>query len=686
MNLAFRQPGLKTAAIAVGAIALLLIVSQLSALVFLALIGAPVSGATPLTMIQYAAFFGGSREVTNALWIALGVGTALAASPALMLLAPDRARPLHGEADWANRREVRKAGLLENHGIIVGKIGNSFVHHNGSGRVSPQTFLAAPTGSGKTQGVMFPNALSWPGSLVVTDIKGELYTHSARFRAEAGQAIYVLDFCPHSPHGDQYNPFTYVDSTPEKVAAGVWKIAEYLVPESKPEGMWSSGARQIIVSCALYLYGLDKVPTLPMIRQMIYTPEGFIPWCREFMSKEENIELHHPETINGFGSVASNPVNTVGGFITTAQQALNPLSSDLAASVLSGNTFDLRELRRRPITIYVVMRPNDREQFAPIARLFFQQLIDVNSKTEFSELPPDSHEVLLGLDEFATLGKLPAISNGINVIRSYGIRMLVIVQSPTQLTSLYGKDDGKTFTDNFGCSVFYTPGARDMDTAEELSKLLGNKTVRGRSESRRKHGVMQPNAQITTSDQRRPLMLPQEVMSMDGDTSIIRISGCKPIRGSKILAATDTTFINRMLEPLIPPKLPVVTTWTRAKPKKEFPNLTGELLAPFPNNSDGAGHRVDHSADKESTVPTEDLPVLKNEGESDINKEINPESPSTMESTSHIPTELDLQNLSSASTEDFDLNFSDVALPSKLGSPEEVNGYVEKILSLTEKH
>ena len=84
--------------------------------------------------------------------------------------------------------------------------------------------MVGPTGSGKTQGVMFPNALSWPGSLVVTDIKGELYTHSARFRQEAGQAIHVLDFCPNSPHGDQYNPFAYVDSAPEKVAAGVWKI------------------------------------------------------------------------------------------------------------------------------------------------------------------------------------------------------------------------------------------------------------------------------------------------------------------------------------------------------------------------------------------------------------------------------------------------------------------------------
>ena len=80
---------------------------------------------------------------------------------------------LHGDARWARRVETRKAGLFGDQGIVIGEWGGRLLRHGGTPMVSPHVFLAAPTGSGKTQGVMLPNASTWTGSLVALDLKGD---------------------------------------------------------------------------------------------------------------------------------------------------------------------------------------------------------------------------------------------------------------------------------------------------------------------------------------------------------------------------------------------------------------------------------------------------------------------------------------------------------------------------------
>jgi len=170
-------------------------------------------------------------------------------------------------------------------------------------------------------------------------------------------------------------------------------------------------------------------------------------------------------------------------------------------------------------------------------------------------------------------------------------------------------------------------------------------------------------------------MLPQEVMTMDGDSSIIRISGCKPIRGKKILAATDDVFRHRMLEPLQRPGLPVQASWQRPKRKQGVPKVADELITP-----------PAQLATNGNAVEVEASPHERSANVSTNQREQDPRSPEpTMETIMREPTEIDIQNPSSASMEDFDLNFNDVDLPKKIKSPKKLQACVDKILTLSKK-
>jgi type IV secretion system protein VirD4 len=112
--------------------------------------------ATPLTLYQYWAHYGDIDAVRRWLLISAGVALAIMLCPALLLLVPNK-RSLFGDARFANTREIRKAGLLGDSGIIVGRYKGRYLMFGGSQHV----IMSAPTRSGKGVGIVIPNLLTW---------------------------------------------------------------------------------------------------------------------------------------------------------------------------------------------------------------------------------------------------------------------------------------------------------------------------------------------------------------------------------------------------------------------------------------------------------------------------------------------------------------------------------------------
>jgi type IV secretory pathway TraG/TraD family ATPase VirD4 len=175
------------------------------------------------------------------------------------------------------------------------------------------------------------------------------------------------------------------------------------------------------------------------------------------------------------------------------------------------------------------------------------------------------------------------VAQGITTMRSYQLTTLAIVQSPSQLFSLYGPDSAKTLLDNFGCAVFFTPGARAFDVAEDLSNLLGNRTQRARSLTRRRAFSAGGDSE-SFSDQRRPLMLPQEILTMSSHALIVRAAGCRPVKGEKLIAATDRLLRRRYREAPVPPALPIEPRWAAPGNQSSADAPAGSTPGPSPSS------------------------------------------------------------------------------------------------------
>ena len=166
-----------------------------SAVLFLVLNKANPRQAEFTSIVHYWSLYADDARLRKKLVAAMvlsGLGL-LVVLPGALFAASRPRRPLHGDARFANAAEVAKAGLIggtnaSSPGILVGRYRGKFLALPGQLSV----MLSAPTRSGKGVGVVVPNLLNWPDSVVVLDIKGENHAITAGFRALHGQAVYAF--------------------------------------------------------------------------------------------------------------------------------------------------------------------------------------------------------------------------------------------------------------------------------------------------------------------------------------------------------------------------------------------------------------------------------------------------------------------------------------------------------------
>jgi type IV secretion system protein VirD4 len=243
----------------------------------------------------------------------------------------------------------------------------------------------------------------------------------------------------------------------------------------------------------------------------------------------------------------------------------------------SASDFDLRELRSKRVSIYLGVTPDNMARVAPLYNLFFQQLVDLNTR----ELPVDGRhpvQVLVLLDEFARIGHASVIAKGFSYVAGYGLRLLPVIQSPSQLRAEYGPDVADEIMTNCGVEVVFTP--KELKVAQDLSERLGYYTFEGRSKSRPTY-LGGGKRTTTESEQRRALMLPQELIQMSKDSLIVMRGGIAPIRASKIYFFRNADFTKRLLPPpLIAPLASATPNGpASAEPDDRLDAITADLAA-----------------------------------------------------------------------------------------------------------
>jgi type IV secretion system protein VirD4 len=488
------------------------------------------------------------------------VGSAIAwlvLLPGAMVVAARPRRPLHGAARFAKASEIARVGLLADAAsnapsILVGRHRGRFLMLPGQLSV----MLSAPTRSGKGVGVVIPNLLNWPHSVVVLDIKGENYDITAGFRAAHGQAVYAFSPFDEEGRSHRWNPLSSVRTNPLHRVADLLAIGQVFFPNdgagTSAEAFFNDQARNLFLGLGLYLLETPELPRTmgEMLRQSSGKGKPLKDHLSDVIAERQTSGRPlSDECVDALQRLLGTSENTLTSIVATFNAPLTVFADAVVDAATSADDFDLDQVRRRRMSVYVRIPPNRLANARLLVNLFFSQLVTLNTR----KLPEQDHtlkyQCLLVNDEFTAMGRVGVIASATAFLAGYNLRLLTVIQAMSQLDAVYGDKEARTFATNHGLQILYAP--REQRDAEEYSAMLGNFTERGLSRGRSRSFSQQGHTTVSTneSDQRRALLLPQEFKELGSERLVVVMENCKPILGEKIRYFREKEFKTRLVAP-----------------------------------------------------------------------------------------------------------------------------------------
>ena len=453
----------------------------------------------------------------------------------------------YGSARWAGPKEIEKAGLLCPDGVVLGRYQGAYLRHDG-----PEHVLCfAPTRSGKGIGLVIPSLLTWPGSAIVHDIKGENWQLTAGFRARYGR---VLLFDPTNANSSAYNPLLEVRHGEWEVR-DVQNIADILVdPEGSLEkrNHWEKTSHALLVGAILHVLYAEEDKTLAGVASFLSDPRRPIESTLADMMRTPHLGEAgvHPVVASAARELLNKSGNERSGVLSTAMSFLGLYRDPVVAEVTRRCDWRIGDIVAgdRPTTLYLVVPPSDINRTKPLIRLILNQV--GRRLTEDLQAKADRRRLLLMLDEFPALGRLDFFESALAFMAGYGIKSFLIAQSLNQIEKAYGPNN--SILDN--CHVRVSFATNDERTAKRVSDALGTatemKAMKNYAGSRLSPWL--GHLMVSRSETARPLLTPGEVMQLPPSDEIVMVSGLHPIRARKARYFEDA----RLQERIVPPPLP----------------------------------------------------------------------------------------------------------------------------------
>lgn len=457
-------------------------------------------------------------------------------------------------AQWVTQAELSRASLFDSTGLLLGKwsgnkqrTANKMLHWQQEGHL----LTVAPTGAGKGVGVVIPNLLTYPGSVVAIDPKGENYQIAARARRLMGQSVFRLD--PFNVCGNQQqarlNPLDLIDPDSEDFADDALVIADMLVLRTGKEKdpHWDEKALSVLQGLIMFVltHAPEELRHLGEVRRLLTASSDVWEQVVEMMSRADGVIASIANQIERMGEEERASV------LSTAIRHTDFLNSPQVVRCLSESSFDPLTLKHRGnVSLFLILPADKLTTYSRLLRLWIattlQVMVKVKSKPQ--------HRVLFLLDEMAQLGTMQLLVKAISLMRGYSMTMWIILQDLGQLKSLYPDNQWQTFLSNSKVQQYF--GVTDWETAEYVSKLAGETTISVTSTTQGRNigntsksfiGIDSTNSRgtnrgTTVSEQIRPLLRPDEVRRFNSDEQLIFIQGIAPIWATKLKYYQDAEF------------------------------------------------------------------------------------------------------------------------------------------------
>jgi type IV secretion system protein VirD4 len=496
-----------------------------------------------------------------------------------------RTAATYGSARWAMPKEIRAAGLAVPDGVVLGMFARDYLRHDG-----PEHVLCfAPTRSGKGVGLVVPTLLTWPGSCIVHDIKGENWTLTSGFRAKHGR---VLLFDPTNAKSAAYNPLLEVRRGKWEVR-DVQNVADVLVdPEGSLErrNHWEKTSHSLLVGAILHVLYAEPDKTLAGVAGFLSDPKRPIEVTLRAMMTSAHLgdAGPHPVIASAARELLNKSENERSGVLSTAMSFLGLYRDPVVATVTHHCDWRIRDLVEgdRPATLYLVVPPSDISRTKPLVRLILNQI--GRRLTEELHAKGRHHRLLLMLDEFPALGRLDFFESALAFMAGYGLKSFLIAQSLNQIEKAYGANN--SILDN--CHVRVSFATNDERTAKRVSDALGTATEMRAMKNYAGHRLSPWLGHLMVSRQEtaRPLMTAGEVMQLPPSEELVLVSGCPPIRAKKARYYEDIRLTERVLPP------PAVGQGSKVAVSDDWSRLPVPVVSAGEEASSSGGTPVDDLA------------------------------------------------------------------------------------------
>lgn len=390
--------------------------------------------------------------------------------------------PTRKGAAWLTPDMLRTSRILKTQrspsSLFLGNLNGHPVYYDGHESLC----TIGGAGSGKTQTNVIPNLLDCPGSMVVLDVKGDLWDLTAGYR----QAHYgpVYRFAPTDPQGrsNRYNPFDFISTSPQQ-AANDCQIFSYEVIENNPnlkDPYWNNRARDFLWAFAMVVAlrgkggdrsvkGLSQLMSLPLIKDKDRKGDIYhiIDVIRE-LAQETNI-LDLTNAANAL-ETGLNGKERLDSIIDAGRQFLNLFArSPSLVTALSTSDWRPEYLRTRPgTTLYICLSPAELKSYSPIIRTMLTQ----HSRTLQQQLAkPTDVPVTFMMDELPQLGNFTTILELQDVGRGAGLRLWMLAQTLGQFSRAFGQDLYQSVLDGCRVRTFLEP---QKEETNYIMPILGD--------------------------------------------------------------------------------------------------------------------------------------------------------------------------------------------------------------------
>lgn len=503
---------------------------------------------------------------------------------------------IHGDARWASEADIAAAGLRQKRGLLVGKTKKGYLIAGGF----QHALLFAPTGSGKGVGFVIPNLLFWDQSAVIHDIKLENWELTSGYRQQVlKQKVYLWNPASVDGHSHCYNPLDWVSPKMGQMVDDVQKIANLLLPEQE---FWQNEARSLFLGVTLYLLAVpEKIKSFGEVVRTLRSDDVVYNLAVVLDTIGKQI---HPVSYMNIAAFLQKADKERSGVVSTLNSSLELWANPLIDTTTASSDFDFNKFKKEPTTVYVGLTPDNIDRLKPLMQIFYQQASQILTK----HLPRDDEPlgVLFMMDEFPTLGEMEQFKTGIAYFRGYNLRLFLIIQDTEQLKDIYEEAGMNSFLSNATYRITFA--ANNVETANLISQLVGNKTVKQVSKNTPVFLDLNPASRSKhVSEAQRALLLPQEVISLPRDQQIILVESSPPIKTKKIFYYKDRFFTKRLKPPTF---VPSQEPYDPRKKKEEEEKKKKEAAAK--KNKGGDKNKEDKSKDeKVAAKPDQTAPADK---------------------------------------------------------------------------